>query len=122
MLVAVYENKQYETYNAPLSKKKEIEDYFLKNDIKWYTMCYSEGEKVDVGKQVMNMLRLLVMASVLLMCLAMWIPAVLFSMLYVAALSMAVYLRIKLQPSPESPQQAKLFSCSGFVSRSWRRM
>ena len=48
MLVAVYENKQYDTFNAPLSKKKEIEDYFLKNDIKWYTMCYSEGEKVDV--------------------------------------------------------------------------
>ena len=48
MLVAVYENKQYDTFNAPFDKKKEIEDYFLKNDIKWYTMCYSEGEKVDV--------------------------------------------------------------------------
>ena len=47
MLVAVYENKQYNTFNAPFDKKKEIEDYFFKNDIKWYTMSYSEGEKVD---------------------------------------------------------------------------
>ena len=48
MLVAVYENKQYNTFNAPFDKKKEIEYYFFKNDIKWYTMSYSEGEKVDV--------------------------------------------------------------------------
>mgnify|MGYP000120781171 CR=1 FL=1 len=48
MLVAVYENQKYSTFLAPLEKKGEIENFFKENNIEWYTMSYSEGEKRDV--------------------------------------------------------------------------
>ena len=50
MLLAIYENQKYETMYVPLEKKKEIQEFLVKEGIKWYTMGWSEGEKEYVNK------------------------------------------------------------------------
>ena len=48
MLLAVYKNKKYKTISVPFSSKDEIEKLLRENNIRWYTMSWSEGEKQDV--------------------------------------------------------------------------
>jgi len=50
MLLAIYENQKYETMYVPLEKKKEIQEFLVKEGIKWYIMGWSEGEKENVNK------------------------------------------------------------------------
>ena len=52
MLLAIYENKKYETIHVPLEKKKEIQEFLRKEGIRWYTMSWSEGEKEYVNKTI----------------------------------------------------------------------
>jgi len=52
MLLAIYENKKYETIHVPLEKKKEIQEFLRKEGIRWYTMSWSEGEKEYVNKAI----------------------------------------------------------------------
>jgi len=52
MLLAIYENKKYETIYVPLEKKEEIQKFLRKEGIRWYTMSWSEGEKEYVNKAI----------------------------------------------------------------------
>ena len=52
MLVAVYENKRYQTFYIPYEKKEESKKLFAEEGIKWYTMSWSEGEKEYVNKAI----------------------------------------------------------------------
>ena len=48
MLLAVYKNKKYKTMNIPLSQKDLVIKMLKERGIEWYTMSWSEGEKLDV--------------------------------------------------------------------------
>ena len=48
MLVAVYEDRKYYTFNVPRSRKDEIQKMLRERNIRWYTMSWSEGEIEDV--------------------------------------------------------------------------
>ena len=52
MLVAVYENKRYQTFYIPYEKKEELKRLFAEEGIQWYTMSWSEGEKEYVNKAI----------------------------------------------------------------------
>ena len=52
MLVAVYENRRYQTYYIPYEKKEELKKLFAEEGIKWYTMSWCEGEEEYVNKAI----------------------------------------------------------------------
>jgi|TARA_Y100000296_G_C5155544_1_gene248835 hypothetical protein len=52
MLVAVYENKRYQTFYIPYEKKEELKRLFAEEGIKWYTMSWFEGEEEYVNKAI----------------------------------------------------------------------
>jgi len=52
MLVAVYENRRYQTFYIPYEKKEELQKLFAEEGIRWYTMSWSEGEKEYVNKAI----------------------------------------------------------------------
>ena len=52
MLVAVYENKRYQTFYIPYEKKEELKKLFAEEGIRWYTMSWCEGEKEYVNKAI----------------------------------------------------------------------
>ena len=52
MLVAVYENRRYQTFYIPYEKKEELKRLFAEEGIKWYTMSWFEGEEEYVNKAI----------------------------------------------------------------------
>jgi len=44
MLVAVYENRRYQTFYVPYNKKEELKGLFAEEGIEWYTMCSCQYE------------------------------------------------------------------------------
>jgi len=44
MLVAVYEDRKYYTFNVPRSRKDEIKKMLAERGIEWYTMCSCQYE------------------------------------------------------------------------------
>ena len=52
MIVAIYENRRYQTYHIPIDKKDELQRLLKEEGIKWYTMSWFEGEDEYVNKTV----------------------------------------------------------------------
>ena len=46
-MLAVYENKKYKTMNIPLSQKDLVKKMLRERGIEWYTMSWSEGERIE---------------------------------------------------------------------------
>jgi hypothetical protein len=47
MMITIYKNKQYMTHHFPPTELDNIKEFLYNENIKWYTISYSEKEKLE---------------------------------------------------------------------------
>ena len=47
MMITIYKNKQYITHHFPPTELDNIKEFLYNEGIKWYTISYSEKEKLE---------------------------------------------------------------------------